>query len=182
MNAVLDEEGVKWAVYGTYSGMHIYTNPDGADITPSTFDAVALYSGHDGQIRGAGVTSQVRMGMLVNGVDMNSGPSGTISAMHGEEEMAITVDAFRSTIRALKREGVVTEHPRLPERHRSSQRPAGSGFGFQLADAAIDRAALPARSMACNRAAAAFGPILLQTLHGPVATLSGAASNRFAVF
>ena len=60
-----------------------------------------------GKSRGAGVTSQVRMGMLVNGVDMNSGPSGTISAMHGEEEMAITVDAFRSTIRALRREGVV---------------------------------------------------------------------------
>ena len=36
-----------------------------------------------------------------------STPSGTISAMHGEEEMAITVDAFRATIRALKREGAV---------------------------------------------------------------------------
>jgi hypothetical protein len=45
--------------------------------------------------------------MLVHGVDMNSGPSGTISAMHGEEEMAITVDALRATVRALKREGVV---------------------------------------------------------------------------
>jgi glutamate-1-semialdehyde 2,1-aminomutase len=107
MNAVLDEEGVKWAVYGTYSGMHIYTNPDGADITPSTFNAVDFIPAMMGKSRGAGVTSQVRMGMLVNGVDMNSGPSGTISAMHGEEEMAITVDAFRSTIRALRREGVV---------------------------------------------------------------------------
>jgi glutamate-1-semialdehyde 2,1-aminomutase len=38
---------------------------------------------------------------------MNSGPSGTISAMHGEEEMAITVDAFRATIRALRREGLI---------------------------------------------------------------------------
>ena len=47
------------------------------------------------------------MGLLVNGVDMNSGPSGTISAMHGEEEMVITVDAFRATIRALKREGKI---------------------------------------------------------------------------
>ena len=38
---------------------------------------------------------------------MNSGPSGTISAMHGEEQMAITVDAFRATVRSLKREGLV---------------------------------------------------------------------------
>ena len=57
--------------------------------------------------RGDGMPSKVRMGMLVNGVDMNSGPSGTISAMHGEEEMAMTVDAFRATIRALRREGSI---------------------------------------------------------------------------
>jgi len=53
------------------------------------------------------VAGKVRLGLLVNGVDMNSGPSAWISAMHGEEEMAITVDAFRATVRALKREGVV---------------------------------------------------------------------------
>ena len=35
---------------------------------------------------------KVRMGLLVNGVDVNTGPSGTISATHGEEEMVLTVD------------------------------------------------------------------------------------------
>src|SRR3954454_15810510 len=107
MNTVLEEEGVKWAVYGTYSGMHIYTNPDDADITPTTFDAVQFIPAMLGKSRGAGITSKVRLGMLGNGVDMNSAPSGTISAMHGEEEMAITVDAFRATIRALRREGSI---------------------------------------------------------------------------
>ncbi len=107
MNQVLEEEGVKWAVYGTYSGMHIYTNPDEVDITPSTFDALSFIPRMMGKSRGPGITSQVRMGLLVNGVDMNSGPSGTISAMHGEEEMAITVDAFRATIRAMRREGTI---------------------------------------------------------------------------
>ena len=48
------------------------------------------------------------MGPLVNGgVDVNTGPSGTISATHGEEEMVLTVDAFRATVRALKREGAI---------------------------------------------------------------------------
>jgi glutamate-1-semialdehyde 2,1-aminomutase len=107
MNEVLEEEGVKWAVYGTYSGMHIYTNPDGADVRPSTFDAVRFIPQMMGKPRGEGITGRVRMGLLVNGVDMNSGPSGTISAMHGEEEMAVTVDALRATVRALKREGVI---------------------------------------------------------------------------
>ena len=58
--------------------------------------------------RGEGVSGQLRVGMLVNGVDMNSGPSAWISATHGPEEMAITVEAFRTTIRALKREGMVS--------------------------------------------------------------------------
>jgi glutamate-1-semialdehyde 2,1-aminomutase len=107
MNAVLEEEGVNWAIYGSYSGIHIYTNPDDVDITPSSFDAVSFIPRMLGKSHGASISAQVRMGLLVNGVDMNSGPSGTISAMHGEEEMAITVDALRSTIRALKREGTI---------------------------------------------------------------------------
>jgi glutamate-1-semialdehyde 2,1-aminomutase len=108
MNEVLEDEGLKWAVHGSYSGIHIYTNPEGADIVPSKFDAVSFIQRMIDKPRGEGVTGQVRMGLLVNGVDINSGPSGVISAMHGEEEMAITVDAFRATIRALKREGTVT--------------------------------------------------------------------------
>ena len=57
--------------------------------------------------RGEGVDGKVRMGLLVNGVDMNSVPSGLISATHGEEEMATTIEAFRATIRSLKREGAI---------------------------------------------------------------------------
>jgi glutamate-1-semialdehyde 2,1-aminomutase len=107
MNEVLVEEGVKWAVHGSYSGVHIYTNPDGADIEPGRFDAAAFIPKMIEKPRGEDITGQARMGLLVNGVDMNSGPSGTISAVHGDEEMVITVDAFRSTIRALKREGKI---------------------------------------------------------------------------
>jgi glutamate-1-semialdehyde 2,1-aminomutase len=107
MNEVLEDEGVKWAVHGTYSGLHIFTNPDGADIVPSQFDAAAFSPQMMAKPRGINMPAQVRMGMLVNGVDLNSAPSGTISAMHGEEEMAITADAFRATIRALRREGTI---------------------------------------------------------------------------
>jgi glutamate-1-semialdehyde 2,1-aminomutase len=107
MNEVLLEERVNWAVHGSYSSMHIFTNPEGAEIVPGRFDAAAFIPQMMQKPRGEGVTGQVRMGMLVNGVDMNSGPSAWISAMHGDEEMAITVDAFRATIRALKREGAI---------------------------------------------------------------------------
>jgi glutamate-1-semialdehyde 2,1-aminomutase len=104
MNEVLEDEGVKWAVHGTYSGLHIFTNPQGTDIVPSRFDAAAFIPQ---MMAKSEMPARVRMGMLVNGVDLNTAPSGTISAMHGEEEMAITVDAFRATIRALRREGTI---------------------------------------------------------------------------
>jgi len=107
MNEVLEEEKVKWAVHGSYAGFHVYTNPDNADITPSTFDAVAFIPAMLNAKRGDSIASSLRMGMLVNGVDVNSGPSGTISATHGDDEMAVTVEAFRSTIRALRREGAM---------------------------------------------------------------------------
>ncbi|HEX3992584.1 MAG TPA: aminotransferase class III-fold pyridoxal phosphate-dependent enzyme [Acetobacteraceae bacterium] len=108
MNEVLEEEKLKWAVHGSYSGLHVYTNSDGADIVPGRFDAVPFISKMLNKPRGEGVSGQLRVGMLVNGVDMNSGPSAWISATHGPEEMAITVDAFRTTIRALKREGMAS--------------------------------------------------------------------------
>ena len=58
-----------------------------------------------GKVRGEGVTSKLRLGLLANGVDINGWPSGTISAMHGEAEMETTVGAFRTTLHALKRDG-----------------------------------------------------------------------------
>jgi glutamate-1-semialdehyde 2,1-aminomutase len=107
MNEVLEDEKLNWAVHGSYSGFHLFTNPQNADITPSDFDASAFIPTMLGRVRGEGITTQIRMGMLVNGVDINSGPSGVISATHGDEEMATTVDAFRVTLRALRREGAL---------------------------------------------------------------------------
>ena len=107
MNEVLEDEHVRWAVYGSHAGFHVFTNPDNADIVPSQFDPINFISDMIGKPRGAGVAGQIRMGMLVNGVDVNSGPSGWVSATHGPEELEATVDAFQATIRALKREGTV---------------------------------------------------------------------------
>jgi glutamate-1-semialdehyde 2,1-aminomutase len=108
LNEVLEDEGVKWAVHGSYSGFHVFTNPEGADIEPGRFDAAAFIPAMLAGKRGAGIASSVRMAMLVNGVDINSGPTGLISATHGEEEMTRTVDAFRATLRSLRREGALS--------------------------------------------------------------------------
>jgi glutamate-1-semialdehyde 2,1-aminomutase len=106
MNEVLEEEGVKWAVHGSFSGFHVFTNPEGADITPGSFDPVAFIPAMMGAKKD-GVAAALRMGMLVNGVDMNTGSAGVISATHGDDELATTVEAFRTTIRSLRREGAL---------------------------------------------------------------------------
>jgi glutamate-1-semialdehyde 2,1-aminomutase len=107
LNEVLEEERVKWAVHGSYSGFHIFTNPQNADIAPNTFDPVGFAPVMLASVRGQGIASLLRMGLLVNGVDVNTGPAGTISATHGADEMAATLDALRSTIRTLRREGAL---------------------------------------------------------------------------
>ena len=105
MNVILDEESVSWAVYGSYSGLHIFANPDGASIERSHFDAIPFIPRMLDKSRHDGMPARIRMGLLVNGVDVNTGPSGWVSAVHGEDEMETTVAAFRATVRAIKREG-----------------------------------------------------------------------------
>ena len=55
--------------------------------------------------RGDGIAPKLRLGLLANGVDVNGGPSGTISATHGQPELETTVKAFTAAIRGLKRDG-----------------------------------------------------------------------------
>ncbi len=107
MNEVLEEERVNWAVHGAYSGFHIFLNPQDAAITPGRFDAEAAIPAMMARVRGEGPSGKLRMSMLVNGVDVNNGPSGVVSATHSDAELTATIDAFRTTLRALKREGAI---------------------------------------------------------------------------
>src|SRR6202789_3035773 len=83
MNEVLEDEQVKWAVHGSYSGMHIFTNPDGEDIVPSRFDAVPYVQRMINRPRHDGMPVKLRMGLLVNGVDVKTGPAGGFSSSQG---------------------------------------------------------------------------------------------------
>lgn len=105
LNQVLSEERVPWAVHGTYSGFSFYTNPEGAEIDPLAFDAYAHIPAMLGKARGEGVASKLRLGLMANGIDINSGLSGVISATHGPAEMSATLTALQTTIRSLRRDG-----------------------------------------------------------------------------
>lgn len=102
--AVLVEEGVAWGAYGTYTGLHLFVNPNGLDIDPATFDPMKL--GHDGLKlpRGNQVALKLRMAMRVHGVDLSAWPGGPCSAAHDGHDLDQTLDALRLSVRMLRDE------------------------------------------------------------------------------
>lgn len=102
--AVLVEEGVAWGAYGTYTGLHLFVNPDGLDIDPATFDPMALgYAGLKIP-RGNPVAMKLRMAMRVHGVDLSAWPGGPCSAAHDGHDLDQTLDALRASLRMLRDE------------------------------------------------------------------------------
>jgi glutamate-1-semialdehyde 2,1-aminomutase len=107
VNEVLADEGLNWAVYGTYSGFHTYLNPRGDRIHPGTFDATTLTL-DDVKAQSKALVNKLRLALLVNGVDVNSRIGGFLSATHTQDDVVHTADAFRQAIRMLKQEGELT--------------------------------------------------------------------------
>ncbi len=117
MNDVLVREGVPWAVYGEYSLFHVFTNPNGLPIDARRFDPLAL--GFDGlkRSKSTALANQLRLAMLIAGVDIMGAPGGTVSAIHGEREIEQTVTAFREAVRLIAADGGIrgkSEHPHHP--------------------------------------------------------------------
>jgi glutamate-1-semialdehyde 2,1-aminomutase len=104
LNAVLDAERVKWAVYGTYSGFHLFANPSGLDIGPYSFDPTKIPL-EDMKNQPKSLVNRLRLAMLVNGVDLNPRGGGLLSCTHTADDVADTATAFREAIRMLKQEG-----------------------------------------------------------------------------
>ena len=106
MNEVLEEESVPWAVYGEHSFFHIHSNPKGDAIRPTAFDASTLtidaLKGKNEAMLG-----KLRLAMLNNGVDLKGWRGGIVSAAHTEEDVELTLDAWRKSLRALKDEGAL---------------------------------------------------------------------------
>lgn len=102
MNAVLTDAGVAWAVYGTFSGFHVFTNPAGRELAPATFDPLQVTTG---ELRNGdpSIINALRLAMAVHGVDLNGWPGGLVSAVHDEADIARTAIALRHSIAMLRR-------------------------------------------------------------------------------
>ncbi|MGA8760473.1 MAG: aspartate aminotransferase family protein [Stellaceae bacterium] len=107
INEVFEEERVPWAAYGTFSMLHIFTNPDRVPLKPTEFDPhqqpTAALTGN----RQADVVHKLRLAMMTNGVDFSASPGGLVSATHSEAELEDTIAALRRTVHMLKQEGEI---------------------------------------------------------------------------
>jgi glutamate-1-semialdehyde 2,1-aminomutase len=105
MRRIVIEEGVPWGIYGEASTFHIFQNPKGLPLDPATFDAAELgFSGLKGA-KDPNLAHRLRIAMITNGADIMGSPGGLVSAVHGPEEVARTLEAFRTSVRAMKAEG-----------------------------------------------------------------------------
>lgn len=104
LNDVLAEADLKWSVYGTSSGFHLFVNPERRDITPHGFDPYAC-SMEELKAQPAQLNNRLRLALLANGVDTNPRLGGLLSSTHTDSDVAETVAAWREALAMLKAEG-----------------------------------------------------------------------------
>lgn len=106
LNKVLADLELPWAAYGTFSGFHLYTNSGGLDIKPGEIDSLAIppdeLTANDGDLM-----TNIRLGMLVHGIDLSPRFSGFLSMTHTTEDIKKTAEAFRQTLEKLIQDGIV---------------------------------------------------------------------------
>lgn len=107
LNQVLDEESVNWCVYGSYSGFHIFTNPENLDITPAEIMSGRYDYRTLKMPMQPAVIQKLRLAMLLGGVEIFSWPGGPTSAVHTEDDLDRTAQAFRAALKLLKDDGAI---------------------------------------------------------------------------
>jgi glutamate-1-semialdehyde 2,1-aminomutase len=104
---VIEEEACSWCVYGTFSGFHLFTNPERLPVTGQEIDAGRCdYRALKARPRPS-LLHKLRIGMLAHGVEIFSWPGGPTSSVHDAQDLDRTVSAFRSTLRLLREEGEI---------------------------------------------------------------------------
>jgi glutamate-1-semialdehyde 2,1-aminomutase len=103
VNEVLEAERVPWAVYGTFSGFHLFMNAAGRDIRPTQFDPSA-WPIEALKNQPAHLAARMRLALLVQGIDGNGRLGGFLSATHTQSDVDETVAGWREAIWMLRAE------------------------------------------------------------------------------
>lgn len=100
LNQVIAKRGVKWCVYGEFSGLHVlmdFAPPAGVTFDPEDFryDYRQLKRGNPG------LQHAFRVAMILHGIDLPAGTAMT-SAVHTEADVEATVKAFDNALGLLQ--------------------------------------------------------------------------------
>ena len=107
LNDVLTELELPWAVYGTFSGFFIFTNPDGLDIGPHSFNPLD----HDYatlKLGRSGFPQKLVLALLTQGVHLAGFPGGWVSAVHSDEDYEDTITGFKNALNMMKIRGEIS--------------------------------------------------------------------------
>ena len=97
-------EALTWAVYGTYSGFHLFVNPSGLDVGPHNVrSGEDPARGPEGPAEGAG--EQAAAGDAGERRGPQPARRRLLSCTHTADDVAHTAAAFREAVRMLKQEG-----------------------------------------------------------------------------
>ncbi len=105
LRSLFRELNLDWCVYGTFSGFHVYTNPEHESVTAEQIESGRFDFQKLKDASTSPLTKLIRLGMLIHGVDIMPWPGSPTSAVHSEEDLQRTVGAFRGTVELLKEDG-----------------------------------------------------------------------------
>lgn len=106
MNEVIDKYHLSWCVHGDFSGFrfllgHTCDKRSFCDFRSCDYDYRRLKGANDPIL-----TENLRLGMLLNGVDLTE-QGGWVSAAHTPEDIEKTILALERTVNWMKRDGLI---------------------------------------------------------------------------
>ncbi len=96
MNNVLLQQDVDWTAYGASSVIHIYMGANQRQFDPLGLSRAQLQGGDPELVR------QLRLAMLVNGVDLSPSPGALLSSAHTSNDVEDTCRAFSDSLQMMK--------------------------------------------------------------------------------
>lgn len=105
--SVIVDAGLPWCVYGTFSGFHVFLNPDGDDVSAEYIESGQFCYRKIKQGSASPVNQALQTAMLIHGVHIMPWPGGPTSAAHNQADLDWTIQAFRDSIRMLKSADII---------------------------------------------------------------------------
>ena len=96
MNKLLLQNDVAWTAYGASSVIHICMGTHQAQFDPLAMSRTQLHNSQPELVR------QLRLAMLLNGVDLSPTPGALLSASHTSNDVEDTLRAFSQSLQLLK--------------------------------------------------------------------------------